>query len=361
MSGHVRRGFAAFLVAAGFAAPAAANPFTDLFSFNAAPEAAAAAPAPAAASAPAAPTAAPAPDDCLRQPGKTTAAGQHWVYRYDGHRRCWFQTDAGAARVRKAVRHHAARRPVAAPEESEAAPRKQRAVEDARDEMLSSATAEAPQPTMPLQTPQIQSPQVQTPQIRAPQATPPTQASPAAPPESPIELVKVVPVRIAGAAAEVPPPPVLAKPGADPLPPDQPAPRHVDVERLLAEAPAASDKVASAPPAMPVAVAPVQTDGGAGGSATWLGVLLIALGIAALSSSSLTLRRALWPVRSPQARPEFPAIADDRHDRLVFGWSGLAPAIDAARAGAARDELLHQRQKERLAEPAKRRFRLEIE
>lgn len=249
MSSHLRFGFAAFLLVAGFVTPAASNPFTDLFSPNAAPDAAAAAPAP-------------AQEECSLQPGKSTAAGQRWVYRHDGHRKCWFQAEAGTALARKPVHSHAARPRAAAPEENESAPRKEEAVEDARAEMLSSASAEVPQPTPP-----------------AP---------------------KVVPtVPVTGGAVVVPPSPVPARPGADQLVPDQPTRRPVDVEKLLADAPAASDEVASVPSATPVVFPSVETGGGGGWPTPWLGVPLMVLGFAALLSASRTLRRALWPARFP--------------------------------------------------------------
>ena len=132
MSGHLRFCFAAFVLLAAFpTSPASSNPFTDLF--NAAPAQAA---APAAAE-----------EECLPRPGKSTPAGQRWVYRFDGHRKCWFQTAQGIATVKKQVRPGAAKPPVAVPEENEAAPRKQKAVVDARAELLRSAPAEASQPT----------------------------------------------------------------------------------------------------------------------------------------------------------------------------------------------------------------------
>lgn len=251
MSGHLRFGFAAFLLVAGFVTPAASNPFTDLFSPNAAPDAAAAAPAPA-----------PAQEECLLQPGKSTAAGQRWVYRHDGHRKCWFQAEAGTALARKPVHRHAETQRAAAPEENQPAPRKEEAVEDARAEMLSSALAEAPQPT------------------------------PTAP-----QIVDTVPVPATGGAPLVPPAPVLARPGADQLTPDQPMRRPADVETLLADAPAASDEAASVAPATPVAVQSAETGGGGGSTTPWLGVLLMVLGFAALLSASRTLRRTLWPAR----------------------------------------------------------------
>jgi hypothetical protein len=249
MSGHLRFGFAAFLLVAGFAKPAASNPFTDLFSPNTAPEAATAAPAP-------------AQEECLLQPGKSTAAGQHWVYRYDGHRKCWFQAEAGTALARKPVHRHAARQRAAAPEENEFAPRKEEAVEDARAEMLNSAPAEAPQLTPPA-----------------------------------LKIVHTVSVPVTGGAALVPPAPILARPGAIQFTPDQPTRRPVDVETLLADAPAASDEVASVPPAAPVGVPSAETGGGGDWTTRWLGVLLMVLGFAALLSASRTLRRTLWPAR----------------------------------------------------------------
>lgn len=326
MSGHVRFGFAAFLVVA-LSTPAAANPFTDLFSSNAAPEPAAAAPAPA-----------PAADACLSQPGTSTAPGQHWVYRYDGHRKCWFQAEASTALARKSVHRHAARQRVAAPDENVSALRERKAVEDARDEMLSSTPAQTPQPAPSAQTPQVAPPtqaseatpsaiklvKVVPVRIGAPAQVPPAPvlARPAAdqptpdqptPPAPELKVVDAAPVPVTAAAAQVPPPPVLAKPGADQPAPDQPAPpRHVDVEKLLADAPAASDEAGSAPPATPVAGPGAKADGGGGwmtsGSSPtrWLGVLLMALGFVALLSASRTLRRALWPgrTRDPERRSQ---------------------------------------------------------
>ena len=134
MSGHLRFCFAAVVLLAALpTSPASSNPFTDLFN---------AAPAPVQAAAPAS-----AEEECLPRPGKSTAAGQRWVYRFDGHRKCWFQTAQGIATVKKQVRHGAAKPPVAVPEENETAPPKQNAVVDARAELLRSAPPEASQPT----------------------------------------------------------------------------------------------------------------------------------------------------------------------------------------------------------------------
>ncbi len=198
----------------------------------------------------------------MPQPGKSTADGQHWVYRFDGHRKCWFQAAEGTV-TKKPVHHHAAKH-VAAPKENEAMSRKRNAVVDARAELLRSAPAETPQP--------------------APSA-----------PE--LTVVDAAPVAATGVAVLVPPASVVAKPATDQLTPDHPTPRQVDVETLLAAAPAARSAVAaSVPSATPVALPTAEaSDDGRGWTATWLGVLLMALGFVSLLSSSRTLRGACWP------------------------------------------------------------------
>ena len=321
MSVPLRCGFTAVLVAS-FATPAASNPFTDLFSPNAAPEAAAAAPA-----------AAPAQEECLLQPGKTTAAGQRWVYRHDGHRKCWFQADAGTALARKAVHRHATRPRAAAPEANESASRKDtphedEAVADAHAEMAGSTPAEAPQP---------------------------------APPESAPKMVQTVPVPMTASAALVPPAPVLAKPGADQPAPDQPTQSPIDVAAPPTDAPAASDEVASVPPSTPVAVPSAEIDRGGGWTTPWFGVLLILLGFAALLSASRTLRRALWPERllTPErnSRPSRPTAAavsrsvgvrpigqrdevfrrQQGHNKVLVARPGFEPAFRTGSGRAAPD------------------------
>jgi len=250
MSGHWRFEFAAFLLVAGFATPAASNPFTDLFSPNATPEAAAPAPAPAHPQ-----------EECLLQPGKSTAPGQHWVYRHDGHRRCWFQAEAGTALARKPV-HRRAERQRAASEENKSAPREQEeTVEDARAEMLSSAPAEAFQ--------------------RASHA-----------PE--LKLVDAIPVPATGAAALVPATPVVGNTVSDQVTPERPTPLQLNEEALLAAAPTALDAVDnSVNSAGPVAVStPEASEAGGWSMASWLGVLLMALGGVALLGASRTRRRA---------------------------------------------------------------------
>jgi len=239
MSGYLRFRIAAFVLLAALpTSPASSNPIADFFN-----------PAPAQATAPAA-----AEVECLPRPGKSTTAGQRWVYRLDGHRKCWFQTDQGIATVKKQVRHGAAKPLAAVPEENEAAPRQQNAVVDARAELLRSAPAEASQPTR-----------------RAPE----------------FKVVDARSVLGPGPAAFVPLAPV-EKRATDQLTPDHATPRVVDVKTLLAAAPATSDSVAAAAPVVfPLTEA---TNDGRGWTATWLGALLMALGLVSILCSSRTLR-----------------------------------------------------------------------
>ncbi|WOH52029.1 hypothetical protein [Bradyrhizobium sp. sBnM-33] len=196
----------------------------------------------------------------MPRPGTSTAEGQRWVYRSEGRRKCWFQAAEGTATV-KQVRHRAAKPRVATVEENEAARAKQKAVMDARAELLRSAPAETSQPTQP-----------------APE----------------LKVVDAASVPATAAAAFVPPAPVANR-AIDQLTPDHPTPRRLDAETLLAAAPAPSDAVAvSVPPAAPVA-SPIAeaADDGWGWMATWLGVLLMALGLAFVLGSSRTLREAV--------------------------------------------------------------------
>ncbi|MEK9285629.1 MULTISPECIES: hypothetical protein [unclassified Bradyrhizobium] len=138
----------------------------------------------------------------------------------------------------------------------------QKAVVDARAELLRSASAETPRPT---------------------------------PPALELKVVDASPVPASGATALVPPAPDITKPATDQLTRDNPTPHQVDVETLLAAAPTASDAVAaSVPPATAVAVPIAEAgDDGPGWTATWLGVLLLAPGVGCLLSSSRTLRGVL--------------------------------------------------------------------
>jgi hypothetical protein len=242
MSGHLRFCFAAFLVLAGFStSPASSSPFDALFN-TALRE-----------------TTAPAPaeQECLRQPGKATD-GLHWVYRLDGPCKCWFQIAERSTTVKRPVQHYAAKQRVVVPEENEAAEPKA-VVGDARAELLPSAPAEMSQ---------------LTPSARE------------------LKVVDADSVSAIGAAALVPPTPVVAKPATDLPKPDYPTPRQVDVETLLVTAPSASDTVASSvPAATPVAVPIAEAgDEEREWTTTWLGVLLMVFGFISLLSSSATLQ-----------------------------------------------------------------------
>ena len=186
MSGHWRFCVAAFLFLAGLSiSPAFSNPLTDLF--NVPKEAAAPAPAP-------------AREACALQPGKP-ASGQHWFYRLDGRRKCWYQADEAQLSVKRQIHHRIdriANRRAVAPEENEAELR-DKTVLDARAQLLSAASAGAPQPAA--SGPEV----VDTPSVPARETATPEPAAP-----------------------------VAAQPTIGPLTPDHATPRSVDVETLLA-------------------------------------------------------------------------------------------------------------------------------
>jgi hypothetical protein len=170
----------------------------------------------------------------------------------DGHRKCWFQAAEGIATVKKRVRHHVAKHGVVAPAENETAQRRRGAVVDAHAEVLRS----------PLET---------------------SQPTPLASELKVVDAASVVPT---GAAAPAPPA-LVANRASDQLTPRQ----QVDVEAILAAASAASDAVAaSVPPAFPIAEA---SDDRWGWTANWLGMLLMALGLVSVLSSSRFLRGAV--------------------------------------------------------------------
>jgi hypothetical protein len=278
MSGPLRFRTAAALILAGLStSPASANIIDTLL--NRAPEEAAA-PAPA--------KDAPAEDQCLSRPGKP-ADGQHWMYRLDGHRRCWFLVPEETATVRQRAHHTAVKRRPASKEEDEVTPRKRKAVVDARAELMRPAPEETLQPR-------------------------------------PVPAVKVVDadasVPATGAAALVPPPPVLASP--DQRTPDQPKAADPDprqdsqdnVETLLAATPADSETVAvSAPSATPVAVPFATGDNARWWTSKWFGPLLMALGLISL----LIAMRPLLPrsVRAPEPEDRLnPLLESDSQTHL---------------------------------------------
>jgi hypothetical protein len=245
MSGHLRFCYAALAIVAGFStSPASSNPIADWFNFT--PKQ------------PATPASA-EPEECLSRPGKSTTAGQHWVYRLQGHRKCWFLT-AEETPVKRQVRHRAAKPRLNVSQENDAA-RKQRSVVDARAELLRSAPAETSQPERP------------------------------APERKMADAASVLATAI---AAFVPPASVENFATNQPTP-DRRTPRQVDVEMLLAAAPADRGAVAaSVPAAAPVAFPIVEAaDDGQGWMATWLGALLMALGLISVLGSSRIVREAV--------------------------------------------------------------------
>jgi hypothetical protein len=245
MSGHLRFCYAALALLAGFStSPASSNPIADWFNFT--PKQ------------PATPASAEV-EECLSRPGKSTTAGQHWVYRLQGHRKCWFQT-AEETPVKRQVRHRAAKPRLNVSEENDAA-RQRRAVVDARAELLRSAPAETSQPERP-----------------APE----------------LKMADAASVLATAIAAFVPPAPLENLATAQPTP-DRRTPRQVDVETLLAAAPADRGAVAaSVPAAAPVAFSIVETaDDGQGWMATSLGALLMALGLISVLGSSRIVREAV--------------------------------------------------------------------
>lgn len=235
--GHLRFCLAAFFVLAGLSTSSASSNFLD-FLFN-----------PKEAAAPA-----PAEQGCLPQPGKSTIDGQHWVYRIDGRRKCWFQAAVGVATVKKPGQHGATKRASAA-EENEFLVRKHKAIVD--------AYAEVPRPE--------------------------TAETVSTPPASELKLLDAASVSNVGPAALVPPAPV--KPSSDQLPPDRDSmPPQVNVEAMLAMAPPVT-AASPARPAIPAAISIAGADDGTQEwTVTWLGVLLIALGLVFLLSSSRSLR-----------------------------------------------------------------------
>jgi hypothetical protein len=242
MSGHLRVYCAAFTLIAGLSTSSAfSTPLSELF--NAGP---ATAPAPASAEA-----------ECLTRPGKSTADGQHWVYRVEGQRRCWFQIAEGTERAKKLVQQRATKHRVAAAEENQTAARKRKTVVDARAELPRSAPADTSRPS----------------------------------PSVPAQVVDASPVLATGIATRASPAPLSKR---DRLTADEFTPRQVDVEALLAAAPAASDVVAAS--AAPLAFSAAEA-GDDGRVWTWLGMLLMALGLVSVLSASLTIR---WAALLPQ-------------------------------------------------------------
>jgi hypothetical protein len=313
--------FAAGLILAGLStSPASSNPFTALF--NSAPEQAAA-PAPA--------KDAPAKDECLPQPGKP-ADGQHWMYRFDGHRKCWFPVAADTVAAKKPVRRSPAKRRRDVDEENRAVLPKGDA--DARAELLRPARAETPQPAPPAPADKP---------VEVADAAPVAPVTPAAP---------AIPT---GAAAMVPPPPVLSKP--DPSKPDDSNPPQSDVERLFAATPADSDTAAVSVPAATSVVDPIVATGDEQRwwTSPWLGPLLMVLGgLMLLLSWRRSHRRTalvaegLWPAEwedRPPLRLDFDLPTDPRERRYAQATPRPAPPRPRQTVEGPRTSMPHAQRK----------------
>ncbi|UQR62302.1 hypothetical protein LRP30_36940 [Bradyrhizobium sp. C-145] len=240
MSGHLRF-YLVSLVLVGVLSgtPAFSNPFAELF--NITPRE----PAPTSS----------AQAECLWRPGNSTPDGQHWVYRMDGHRKCWFLAE-GITTVKKPVRRRAAKDHVASLDENETVRRSRSAVVDARAELLRSAPAERSQPPLP--------------EIKVADAASELGTLPAPTSAAPIpELHSRLPA------------------------PEESVPRQVVVEQLLAVAPVASDAVLSPDPMVLGLRSGEARDESRSWTATWLGMLLMTLGGLSVLSSSRTLRQAV--------------------------------------------------------------------
>ncbi|SFJ70087.1 hypothetical protein [Bradyrhizobium sp. Gha] len=237
MSGYLRLYFVSFvLVEALSTAPASSNSLADLFNTTA--------PAPAVTSPPEA--------ECVGRPGNSAPDGQHWVYRVDGHRKCWFLTE-GIAKVKKPVRRRVTKDKdsVASLDESGTARPRQSGTLDARAELLRSMPVEQPHPEVNVA-------------------------------DAGSDLSATTALPSATIIAEHSPRPTLSVSGQD----------QVDVEQLLAAAPANDTRTSSESPTMPVDVL-MPTAEAPSRTATWLGVLLMVLGMLSILSSSRSLRHAV--------------------------------------------------------------------
>ena len=242
MSGYLRLCLTSLILVGGLAAtPAFSSPFADLFD-NAAREPAASAPAQA---------------ECLARPGNSTDAGLRWVYRRDGHRKCWFLTE-GVRRGQKPARRRAANRG-ANPDQNEAARLRGSPMVDARAELQRSAPEEAVQ---------------LTPLARE------------------LKVADADFVSGTGTTVVRPAAPLTDRPTGQ-FTSEHSVPLQIDVENLLASV--GDITAASVPPTTkPVDMyAAAAGDDGRGWTATWVGLLLMVLGIGSVLSSSRTLREAV--------------------------------------------------------------------
>ncbi|MGY4352171.1 hypothetical protein ACVWXM_008664 [Bradyrhizobium sp. GM7.3] len=236
MSRHLRFYFAGLVLVGGLpATPACSDPFTNLF--NIAPR------EPAATSS--------VQPECFPRPGNSHGPRQHWVYRRDGHRKCWFLAE-GIATLRQPAHGRVANR-AATSVENEAEQQRASPVIDAGAELPSSSAAEGAQP----------------------------------PPAREVKVADANSVFDVGTPAPMPAAPAADLPTSQ-LTPEHPGPPQVDVEKLAAAARADS------PPAMPLAAHNEEVrDESRSWTVTSLGVLLMTLGGFSILSSNRTLRQTV--------------------------------------------------------------------
>jgi hypothetical protein len=234
MSGHLRLYFASLVLVGGFwAAPASSNSLADFFN-----------------TATSQPTVTSLPQaECVPRPGTSTTGGQHWVYRTDGHRKCWFLAES-VATVKKPMRARMAKDRSASLDENGTTQTRRSAVVDARAELLRSAPPEQSQPPVPGMK----------------------VADAASDLFTGLTLMSAVPI------VDLP---------SNQLTPEHSMPSRVDVGQLL---PAAS---ADPPQVIPLRVRTAETRDEARSWTAWFGVLLMTLGGLSLLSSSRTLRYAV--------------------------------------------------------------------
>ncbi len=188
-------------------------------------------------------------ETCLSQPGKSTIAGQRWVYYRDGQRKCWFQTTE-QPQSKNRVRDRAAKASVSASAESDGilpTPKPKR-VDDARAELR-------------LETPQ------------------------ALPSASGLDVVAAAPVQRADQASLLIG--ELDRQESDKLAGRQPdadsSPTRVPLQKVVSHAPliAATPAVHSTSEAL---------DDKPGSPATWIAVLLMTLGFSSILGSNRAVR-----------------------------------------------------------------------
>lgn len=240
MSGYLRMCFVSLVLVETLSmGPASSNPLADIFNT--------AAPQPTVTSPPQA--------ECLGRPGNSTPDSQHWVYRMDGHHKCWFLTE-GVAKVKKTVRRRVAKDSTASLDENATTRPRQSGLVDARAELLRSAPAEPSQPPDP--------------EVKVADAAPDLDTGTA----------------LTSAA-------LIAEHGRRPT---HSVPSQVDAEQLLAPAPANDVVTSSEPPTTPIGMLVLTAEArneAPSRTATWLGVLLMMLGILSILSSSRSLRHAV--------------------------------------------------------------------